>query len=163
MIADSSLALSAPTMALPASRLARNDKALVRCFSDTGFIKRESVMKSILLNAFLLVAGLVTVLLFSLNVEAAEQKALICKFTDSDESTMIYLRGGGADTEWDFNDHFKIYEEYSEAYITWTKIDESVDFKIVTTINRYDGAFTHTIKGEFFGAGVCRPAKEKLF
>jgi len=134
-------------VALPASRLARNDKALARCFSDTGVMKRDSVMKSIILNASILLAGFVVLLLLIASPSQAakgDSFNLLCIGEDNSETYIESLTvedhefsdsddpSGFSRTVWWYDtsiivafESFKDGNKFREKYIKINRLDMS--------------------------------------
>ena len=114
-------------------------------------------------------------LLFVSGFAIAEQK-LLCEYFGQTE--VVYLRGDGQNTSWQWNEFMTVNESWSADTVVWTKTMELTKPEApneITTrtsamyvINRYNGDMwieytSSSAEDNFRANGSCRPATEKLF
>jgi len=105
----------------------------------------------------------------------AEQK-LLCEYNGQTE--MVYLRGDGQDTSWQWNEFMTVNESWGDDVILWTKTMEltkpeapnevAARTSSMYVINRYNGHMwldytSDSAEDNFRAYGSCRPATEKMF
>lgn len=114
-------------------------------------------------------------LLLVSSVAMAEQK-LLCEYNNQTE--MVYLRGDGQNTSWQWNEYMTVNESWGADVVVWTKTMEltkpdapneiAARSSSMFVINRYNGhmwtEYTSSSEEDNFRAyGSCRVATEKLF